>query len=161
MSIWDKYPDYTGEELRILVKLTVETLASVDSGPAEIPKDVLQISSSRAVAKILPLLEAPSFTAQEVQKVIEDDDLSRQLCLRILGEVRRYPDLASHIADSYEAHQKKMAVPELMLLTGALVILAIKIKSISWGSKKKEITFYESSEAVKKFLTSLVTRGTA
>jgi hypothetical protein len=158
MAIWDKHPNYTGEELRVLVKLCAQALLALDAGATQLPQDLLQFPSSRTARELVPLVQATgiSLTAQQVQKAIEDDEISSRLCLKILDEVCKYPELAERIAADYEAQAKTMAIPELMLLTGALVILAIKIKSIKWGPKKKEINFYESSEAVKQFLTQLL-----
>jgi hypothetical protein len=111
--------------------------------------------SSRAAAReIVPLLkgEAPAIDAGKIQEMLESEDLSTELCLKLLGEVRKEPRLAERIAAAYEARAQKMAVAETALLAGALVILAIKIRKISWGKDKKEIAFDSAGATVTAFI---------
>jgi hypothetical protein len=80
--------------------------------------------------------------------------------LRVLEEVRQYPELADEIDQRYAARQQKMAAPELILLSGALVVLAMRIKEINISRKGKRITFYPSGDAVKSFVSGLVGKVT-
>jgi hypothetical protein len=101
----------------------------------------------------------PSVDPERVQDVLEDPDSSKKVALAVLGEVRKYPELAQAVAVAYEDRLNKMPIGAAILLSAALVVLAVKIKSIEWGKDKKKLTFYESSEAVKAFLTGLLKYG--
>jgi hypothetical protein len=156
MSIWDKYPNFTGQELRTLVALTANMFLETDLAVSPYPKDLLQISPKAAAGELLPLLQASDagIRKEQIQKVIEDEDLSSQVCLKILGEVRLYPELAERLDQAYELQTRKMVSPELLLLTGALVILAIKVREINW--KEGKIIFDKSNKVVQGFLSGLV-----
>lgn len=158
MSIWERYPNYSDDELRALVQVTAEAL--IDEGESEVPlpDDLLTISPRAAARQILPELHdaAPQASQVDVQHVLEDEILARQVCLRILEEVRRYPELAEEVDRRYAARQQKMAVPELILVSAALVILAMRIKEIKFERKNKRITFYPSGVEVKAFVSGLV-----
>jgi hypothetical protein len=161
-SIWDKYPNFTDTELRILSTVTAQVLMDSTEATAELEPDLLGISSKAAAGEVAALLGdiAPSASREEVQQVLEDEQQSRQLCLQVLGEVRQYPELADRIAAAYRERAQKMAITETLLLAGALVILAIRLKEIHWTGQEKKITFYESGEAVKQFVKGLLGAGT-
>ena len=161
MSIWDKYPNYSDSELRALVAITVQALMESEAAVSQVPEDLLEISTSAASRELLPLLQErdPSLSKQQIQNMLEDEHLSRKVSLKLLEELRKYPDLAERVAQAYELKSGKMFVTESLLLTGALVILAIKVKKISWGKGKKEITFYEAGESVKSFIVGLLKGG--
>jgi hypothetical protein len=153
-NIWEKYPNYSDDELRILAAVTAQVLLDTQPDSSAL-HDLLTMSPLEASRQLLPELQANDTLLErsQVQELFEDKDLSIRISLYILGEVRKYPELAQSIANSYNERTKKMAVAEILLLTAPLTILAIKLKSIKWGDK--EFTFYESSEAIKSFLTGL------
>src|SRR6185503_15113507 len=158
MSIWNKYPHFDEDELRMLVALTAQVLLESNAADPEFPPDILEISPLAASRQLLPLLQATdaSIDRYQIQHLLEDEHLSTQLSLKVLGEVRNYPELANRIDEAYVTSAKKMATPELLLLTGALVVLATRIKEIRWASKEKKITFYETAVTVKDFLVNLI-----
>ena len=158
MSIWDKHPNYTDDELRLLVTVAAEVLLEGDAGTEHFPPDLLEISPISAARDLLPVLqdEQPGLRVDEVQSVLENPKFSNDLCIAILSEIKGNPKLAALVSDAYLRHRRKMGGPETILLAGALVVLAIKLKDIRWGSKGGRISFYESSETVKAFLLSLL-----
>lgn len=158
MSIWARYPDLSDDELRTLVAVTAEELLASESGGEEFSTELLGLSPLSASRQLMPLLgeTEAAVTVEQIQQALEDDDLSARLTLKILSEIKTYPELADRIAARYEERSRKMAVPELMLLAGALTILAIKLKEIRWSSTEKKISFYESSTTIKDFATGLI-----
>lgn len=157
-SIWDKYPNFSENELRTLVLLSVQIMLESESGKSEFSDNLLDISSFSASRQILPLLEEAEadIDQQKVQELLEDNETSKEICLAVLQEIRKYPELVERISQAYEERTQKMTGIELLLLTGAIVILAIRIKEIRWSEEEKKITFYESGEAVKSFITGLL-----
>lgn len=157
MSIWDKYPNYSPEELRTLTAVAAEALIdhAEDSG---ITADVLSLSAASAATQLQPLLKerAPGILRQQVQAALEDPEQSTRIALAVLGEIHRIPALAERVAEAYEAKSNEMAGPELFLLAGAVVILAIKIKSLSFSKSGVKASFYEAGEAVKTFVGGLI-----
>jgi hypothetical protein len=118
----------------MLVTLTAQALLESEAGVGEFPPDFLDVSPMAAAHQLAAALQdvRPEMSDQQVRKLLADDKLATELCLHILGEVRKYPELAARIAAAYEDSTHKLGV-ELVLLTGVLVILAIKIKTIRWG----------------------------
>jgi hypothetical protein len=160
MTIWDRYPNLSDGELRNLVATTARVMLDADGVQANVSNDLLNtsnLSASRELAALLPGAQAGQ--AGDILNILEDEDLSREVACAVLDEVRKQPELAQMVADAYEERAQKMVVPELVLLTGALVILAIKIDTIQWNKKGVKIKFYESGEAVKTFLSGLLKSG--
>ncbi len=159
MTIWDQYPNLSDGELRTLVATTARVLMEADDARANLPPDLLNISTlsaSRELAALLPDQSADQ--AQTIQNVLEDEDLSKEVSLAVLNEVRKNPELAGMVAEAYGERAQKMVAPELLLLIAALVILAIKLESIEYSEKGVHIKFSESSEAIKTFLEVIMKR---
>jgi hypothetical protein len=158
MSIWDKYPNYSSDELRTLTAVAAETL--IDSAEhAGVTADVLKLSSKSAASQLQPFLQerAPGIQREQVQAALEDPEQSQKIALAVLGEIRQIPPLAERVAEAYEARNREMAGPELLLLAAAVVILAIKVKDVSFSKSGAKASFYEAGEAVKTFVAGLVT----
>jgi hypothetical protein len=128
---------------------------------ATLPPDFLDISTaaaSRALTPLLPGVQAAD--AQVIQQLLEDEDSSKAISLAILKEVQQHPDLAQRVAEAYDERTQKLTGAELVLLSGALVILAIKIKKIRWTKSGGEIGFSKSGDVIKSFLAGLMTKIT-
>jgi hypothetical protein len=161
MSIWDKYPNFSPDELRTLVALTAQAFLEADAAAGEVSPDLLELSPKAAAREIVPLLDGlpPGVDQGKIQGMLESEDLSTELCLKLLDEVRQEPAFAERIAAAYDARTGKMAIAEGVLLAGALVILAIKLRKISWGKDKKEITFDAAGTTVATFIKQLFGAG--
>jgi len=158
MSIWDQYPNYSDDELRLLVSVTAEVLQDAAPAEAGIPEDLLDMSPASLAKQLKPLLEEnqAGITQEQVRSLLEDPEHGKALSLAVLEEARKSPELAERIADAYDERRQKMASPELILLVGALVILAIKLKEIKLSKKETKISFFESSTAVKGFAVGMI-----
>jgi hypothetical protein len=157
MTIWDQYPNLSDGELRTLVVATARVLMEADDARANLPPDLLNISTlsaSRELAALLP--DQPADQAQTIRNVLEDEDLSKEVSLAVLDEVRKNPELAAMVAEAYDEQAQKMVVTELLLLTGAVVILTIKLKAIQVSKKGVYINFYPASKAVETLLGGLM-----
>ena len=161
MSIWDKYPNYTEAELRDLVAVTAQVLLETEEARTEFPPDLLRLPPGAASRQLLPVLQdaEPTVERDQIQHVLQDEQLSSTVSLQVLGEIRNYPELAARIADAYEERENRLAIAESLLLTGALVVLATRIRKIRWTKDEKEVTFYPAGDAVKQFLVDLITGG--
>jgi hypothetical protein len=156
MSIWDKFPNYSPEELRDLTAAAAAAL--IDAAPdAGVTAGVLKVSTRSAAAQLLPLLQpsAPGIQREQIQTALEDPETAQKMAVAVLGEIRSIPGLAQAVADAYEDRRREMAGPEL-LLAGAAVILAIKVKDLSFSKDGIKASFYEAGEAVKTFVADLV-----
>jgi hypothetical protein len=124
---------------------------------SKLPSDLLEISTvsaSRELVSLLPTMQPDQ--AQIIQGLLEDEDSSAEISLAVLEEVRKHPELAQRVAEVYDERTQKLTGAELLLLTGALVILAIKIETIQLDKNGFRITFVKSGDVVKSFLTGLV-----
>ena len=156
-NIWEKYPNLSADEIRTLAACAAQVLLESETGAAQFPADFLGISERGAARQLAPLLQDTIANLDEanIRKFLADEGLTAQTCQKILDEVRQHPALAQRVADVYSQRAQKMAVPELMLLTGALVILAIKIKKVSWNAKGGQVDFESSAGVVKNFVAGL------
>lgn len=127
-------------------------------GSSTVSLDFLDISPLGASRDLCPLLREidPEIKEIEIRELLEDEGRASRVCYKVLDEVRKCSPLSERIASAYEARSKKMAAGEILLITGALVILAIRVKSVRWSSEEKEITFYKSSDAIKAFMSGLL-----
>jgi hypothetical protein len=89
-----------------------------------------------------------------VQRVVSDPDSGREVALHVVGLVRKQPALGALVEQRYAEAEQKMFVPELMLLTAALVVLAIRIKRVKVGDT--EVSFYPAGDEVKTLVGGLV-----
>ena len=155
-SIWERYPDLSPSELRNLVAVTAQVLAA-SADRTQLPADPIEISTGQAARELTASIEVlESDDRGVVQELLEDDEVQARLCHVVLGEVRQHAELADAVAQAYEDRARKMTGAEVLLLTGALVVLAIRIKDIKVGKGHTKITFSESGEVVKAFLAGLV-----
>jgi hypothetical protein len=155
-SIWDQYPDLPDPELRTLVAAAAQVLLD-GTDRAGLPEDALEMSNgtaARELATTVPGLDG--IPAADVRAVLEDDAAAAALGRAVLDQVRAHPELADAVAAAYEERTRKMTGVELVLLSGALVVLATRIKEIKVGGGQTKITFAESGDVVKAFLTGLV-----
>lgn len=157
MSIWDKYPNYSPDELRVLTAVAAETLIDSAADPA-VSADVLRLSSRSAATELQPLLagEAPGIERAQIQTALDDPELSRKMALAVLDEIRQVPPLADQVAAAYQARSGEMAGPELLLLAGAVVILAIKLKDMSFTRDGVKVSFFQAGKSVETFVSGLV-----
>jgi len=155
MSIWDTYPDVSDEELRDLVAVTAQMLMDAPTD-AETNAELLKQSPRSLAPQLVAMLGEPALPVADLQRLLEDEDTGALICRFVLDEVRAVPELADRVAAAYAARQSRMAVTESLLLVGALVILAIKIKEIKWGDKEKSIKFYQAGSQVRDFIIGLV-----
>jgi hypothetical protein len=158
MSVWNDYPQLSQADLRALVAVTAQVLLESDAGAADFSPDLLQqstVTSARAIQTLLAQ-EGVDVRREQMQEILEDEDLATSVCREILDQVRIHTDLADRVAAAFEARKQKMTGIELVLLSGALVVLAMRIKRIKWGNSGTTIDFEPSGDAVKAFVTSLV-----
>lgn len=158
MSVWNDYPDLSSADLRTLVAVTAQILLESDAGGADLPDDLLQQSPASSARVIQPLLADAGVNVprEQVQGMLEDEELATRVCREVLDHVRAHPELAARVAQEFEARKQKMTGVELVLLAGALVVLAMRIKRIKWGRSEKTIDFEPSGDAVKTFVGTLV-----
>ena len=162
MSIWDSYPNLTQSQFRTLVAVTAQVLLDVRADGSDVPADLLQQSTLANARQLTPLLKQadPSVSREDIQEMLEDEGLATQASRAVLDQVRTVPEIAARIAEAYDARQDKMTGVELVLLAGAIVVLAIKIRRIKTGPDGVELNFEPSGEAVKAFVTGLVKGAT-
>jgi hypothetical protein len=155
-SIWDRYPDLSPSELRTLVAVTAQVLAD-SADRAQLPADPIEISTGEAARELTGTTGVLDASERGVvQELLEDDESAVKLCHVVLAEVRQHRDLADAVAQAYQDRERKMTGAEVLLLVGALVVLATRIKKVKLAKGHPEITFSESGEAVKAFLAALV-----
>lgn len=154
MSIWNAYPNLSKTELRALVAATARVLLESENA-ADVDPELLQQSLPTSARDLEPLLVQvdSDITRQKVRNALENEDLAIRMCHAVLDQVRQFPELADRVALEYDARTQKMVVVETVLLAGALVILAIKVKSIKLGNV--EIVFDKAGEEVKTFVAGL------
>ena len=73
--------------------------------------------------------------------------LDAEAAWRYLTEARKIPELSRRISEQYSYRHAKMALSETLLLTGALVILAMKIKHVKWGDVRIEFESFNNAMA--------------
>lgn len=159
MSIWDKYPNYSEQELGTLTKAASEVLMT--GGGYEVAgMETLDIPPRAAAKEVAEILRdtIPGITANAVQQLFESRTMSSDLAVQILGVFREQPGLAELIAAEYEQATKRMAGIEI-ILTAALLVLACKIKKFKLDKNGVEITFAPFSEKITALLSLLLSKG--
>ena len=158
MSVFDQLRDLSDHQLRNLVAVSVQVILSAENLPEEIPEDLFEISPRGAAIELSKFFEGIEANAspEKLQKILHDQKLSSDLCIEVLKEIRRHPILAKKIEEAYNARENQLAEPTTLLLAGALVILAIRIKKIRWTDQNKEIEFDKSGKAVEGFVSNIL-----
>ena len=156
MSVWNTYPDLNPAEFRALVAVTAQILSEFAGGSADVSSEILQQSVRSSARALAPLLsEAGStITNDSARALLEDEERAMQACRAVLDQVQGYPPLAQRVAEEYARRQQKMTGVEVMLLAGALLVLALRIKHMEWGSFK--IDFAPANKAVQNVVTGLI-----
>jgi hypothetical protein len=155
MNIWNHYPNYKKHELAALIKAACQVL--ITGGEKDVSEmqtlNLPSIVAAREVEGIF-LETAPGITANAIQQVLEDQMLSSDLSLQMLGILREQPRLAEAIAIEYEKSTQKMDATGGML-TAALLVLACKIKKIKLDKNGIEIIFEPFSQKITALLSLL------
>jgi len=155
MSVWDKYPNYDENELKLLVRAAAEMLAEAGLGN-HVPEDVLDLSDKAAAEEIRTDLAeiVPDVTSEQIRRILRDSETSRRIVLAALEEVRRQPELALAVDDIYQRHMRQMGDPMLLLAVAPLLVLTLRIQSFE--CRGLVIKFHKSTEAIKAFAAGLV-----
>jgi hypothetical protein len=160
MSAFDRLETLQDNELKDLVAVAVEVLLSSEDLPSGLPEDLASISpraASREIAACLPP-EPHGDTARAVQRALQDSALSRDLSILALREIGRDAGLAAMVETAFSAREKQLAVAELTLLTGALVVLSMRIKRLRWSKNGFDVSFDKASQGVHDVVLSLLKR---
>jgi hypothetical protein len=165
MSIWDKYPNYDENELKLLVRVTTEVLAG-SAADVGVSDDFLEMSDKSAAEEIRKRLAdaAPNATSEQIRKLVTADMTAKEISLRVLDEVRKQPELASAVAAAYEKHTQKLGGPVLLLALAPLLVALLRIDKIDirkeagdTGKKSSVvIKFNNVTDVVKGFMAGLV-----
>ena len=157
MSIWDKYPNYSTEELRTLTAVAAETLID-NAEDASINADMLRLSSRSVAVQLQSLLQerVPGIKSEQLQSALDNPDQAQKMAIAVLGEIRQVTPLLELVAEAYEARNREMFGGEPLLLAGAVVILSIRVKSLNISKHGVKVTFDKAGEAVKTFVAGLV-----
>jgi hypothetical protein len=166
VSIWDKHPHYDENELKQLVWAAAEILSEAGQG-AGVPGDALEMSDKAAAEEIRKDLAdvVPSARSEHVRRALTDPDTSRQISLGILDELRQVPELAQAVETAYERQTRTLGGPELLLAAAPLLLLMLRIESISWRSERGpqetkrslDIKLGKATAAAKALIAGLVT----
>jgi len=155
MDIWMKYPNYSRDDLRLLVRAAAAVLYDTAANKEQLDAGVLDMSrrvASKNLARDLQLSQIDRRTEQ-IEAFLTNERASESACLEALAEIRKYPELAKRVAEAYDGLKNRMTGIET-LLAGALLLLAIRVKKVTLPGGG-EVDFYESADAVKNALVRL------
>lgn len=153
MPIMDRFPELTAVELSRLVTAASQVLVEQGIGDESIPPDLLDMAPRSIAGLIADELRPNDASTERVKDVVEDPASAQQLAIKVIGLVRSNEELTALIEQRYDELERKMFAPELMLLIGALVVLAMRVKRVRIG--QSEVTFYPASDEVKAFVVEL------
>src|ERR1700726_1168465 len=118
----------TDTQLRGLVHAAADILC--DEGDSQDDPSIRTLGNRAAAREVATTLgQADSQVVEALQTAFDATDTSRQISIKVLEELRHLPELARLIDARYESGHNRMS-PEALLLTGALVVLAIRVRSI-------------------------------
>jgi hypothetical protein len=155
-TILERYPEYHPIELDRLIRVTSEVLLEYGETETPLPDDLLEMAPAgvaRLVAADLGFADSGSDPAA-VHRVVTDEVAARAMALHVIGLVRQSPELSALVEQRYDRAEQTMFVPELMMLSAALVILAMRVKRMKIG--RAEVSFYAAGDEVKAFVGGLV-----
>jgi hypothetical protein len=84
--------------------------------------------------------------------------MSRELSIRTLQEIGREPALAAAIDQAYANRAKQLATPEVVLLTGTLLVLALRISEFRKTKDSVSVRFDKVSAVVSNIVTEVLKR---
>jgi hypothetical protein len=162
MPIWDKYPDFTADELRTLVAVTAQVLLESDEAAGAVPEDLLDLPAGATARELAAALGTDSAA---VRALLDDDARARQAALRVLGEVRGHPALAARIAVAYEARGRQWRRPRMSRLTDLVSVLVSTAPGVAamrgrpyhedWGAKLAEHAAAPGLEPLRPLLAAM------
>ncbi|WP_433042586.1 hypothetical protein [Dactylosporangium sp. CS-033363] len=141
-DVWDRLGELSDDELTTLVAAAGHVIADLadDAAAAEVPL----MPVGHLGAELAGELRAADVDTEpdEVTALLRDRDRARALAVAALRPLAAEPELAAEVAAAYEARRGMMAVDGGLLLGGALLVLALKVKRIKVG--KVDVSFYEA-----------------
>jgi hypothetical protein len=159
-SVWEIYPDLTPDDLRTLIAVTTQVLFE-GASESEVDPDLLNESPMSWARAIEPDLQTvdPSMTVIDIRRVFEDRSSGLEICRAVLDHAAASPELRDQIAEAFAARKRKLTGVETVLLTGAIAVLAIRIKKIKFSKSGGSVDFEPAGEAVKLLIASLARAG--
>ena len=154
MSVLDRYPNLEEQELTNLVTAASQVLMEFGEADQALPIDLLDMPPGSAVEIISSDLPVREEGLDQLRNMVAEPEQARLLSIEVLRVICESDLLRQAVEERYEQLEQKMFTPELFLLAGALVVLAIRIKRIKLG--ESEVSFYPAGDEVKAFLTSLL-----
>lgn len=154
MDIWEQYPNYSNDDLRILVKSAAITLYDAAEENSELDPELFECGPNSIAMQLRECLlgQIGAGELDKIGRMLSDNARARELCLAVLDEVRQNRALAEKIAEAYARERNKMTGVEV-LLAGVLLLLAARIKRIRLPNHT-EIDFIE----VNKNVASLIAK---
>jgi hypothetical protein len=143
-SVWNDLETLPDDQLRLLTEAAISVLWQDDAAsvvPAQLPPRAL----TGALREALAGSGVPESTVDDITR---DMAASRQVALAVLGPISQQPELADEVASAYEARRNMMVVDGGVLLGGALLLVAMKIKKVSVGRQGVELDFYQVRASV-------------
>src|SRR5215210_5082827 len=117
MAVLERLAELDDAELGNVVAVAAQILSeSVPDG--ESAAEISPRAASREVAGALAA-EGSEVRPADVQHALEDETVSRDVALAILGELTRVPELAEELERRLAERERKLSAPELMLATAA------------------------------------------
>lgn len=152
-EVWGRLDELTDDELSTLVAAAAHVVADLAGEP-----DAPQLPVALAGAALAGELREAGTDADpdEVTALLQDGSRVRRLAVAALRPIAAEPDLAAEVAAAYRARREMMAVDAGMVLAGALLVLALKVKRIKIG--KVDISFYEARASALEQLRAFLGR---
>jgi hypothetical protein len=153
MTVIERYPDLTIEELSTLVVAAAEVLMEAGETSEPVPDDLLEMSPGSLSGMIAESMPAGGPDRDEIARLLSNLDASQRLATGTLQTILESPDLRDAIGRRYEELERRMFVTESLLLSAALVVLAMRIRKVRIG--RFNLDFYKSGEEVKVLVKGL------
>jgi hypothetical protein len=150
-AVWSQLQELSDRDLRLLVEVTVELLASA----ADEPDRPTDLPRSMLLGEVRGLL-ADNGVAVDDPRVADQlgEGLFRPAVVPVLEQLSSDPKLA----DAYAARKRMMVLDGGVLVGAALLLLVLKLKRIRLAKLGVDIELYEAKADALKAIGDLILR---
>jgi len=159
MNTLENLDSLNAQDLRTLVSTAVQLLAAESMQQrADIPPELTELPVSKTAPIIFSRLSPwdSSLAESDVSAAMCDASISSQIAKYTIAELCKDSDLKTSLASAVEYRSRVMTGPESVLLVGALVILAIRVKELGVTRDGATVRFDPAHSTVQNFVKGLI-----
>jgi hypothetical protein len=137
---WENLEDLPDAELAALAQAAVSVLQWNAEGDIEDVEDMPPGALERELEDELAG-HGVEDSGEAARKVVRDEEMARPVAVALLWQIAEQPELRARVDEVYRKRKDMLVVGTGVILAGAFLLLAMKLKKVKIGKEGAEVEF--------------------